>query len=61
MKKLFELIGVIIFTAFIMAIPICCALSFALHWGQPAQFLLTVVCICEFMIVATLIGTEYID
>lgn len=47
MKVVFETIGALIVSLFLMVVPILCALSFAYNWYVGLKFILTVACSIE--------------
>ena len=48
MKAFLIFLGTFILTAFLFAVPILCTVSFALHWAESAQFLLTILTAVSF-------------
>lgn len=48
MKAIFETIGVLIISLFLMAIPILCTLSFVYNWFPGLKFILSVACLIEY-------------
>lgn len=49
MSDLFRIIGAVIFSIVMYAIPILATCSFTFHWSDEAQFLLTILCIMQFI------------
>ena len=49
MKIAFEIIGALIVSLFLMAIPILCTLSFVYNWYSGLKFILTVACWLELL------------
>lgn len=56
MRTVFETIGILIASLFLMAIPILCALSFVYNWVASIKFFLIVVCIIELFGLASLLA-----
>lgn len=48
MKIAFEIIGISIVSAFLIAIPILCTLSFVYNWFEGLNFILIIACFVEY-------------
>lgn len=55
MKRVYEMIGILIVSLFLMAMPILCALSFVYNWFAGFKFILICACIIELFGLASLL------
>ena len=61
MKNFLILIGATISSAFIIAIPILCGLSYGLLWDGDTKFFLTILSFCEFILLIAKIHSDNCD
>lgn len=55
MKDLITVIGILLFSLFMYAIPIVLTLSFVLNWGHSVQFVLVLIAIIQLAFICTAI------
>lgn len=55
MRTVFEMIGLLIASLFLMSMPVLCTLSFAYNWFASLKFILIIACIIELFGLASLL------